>query len=319
MKITNTTNISLPLAVWLANDEYDYVNKPNYISATTLIRPIKQTILSRRILSKDRVMDVSDFLASSLGTAIHDSIEKAWSTKAGPILKSLGYPEKVADRVVVNPTEEQLKQDIIPVYVEQRHMKEIDGYIVGGKFDMVLEERLKDYKTTSVWSYIFGNKDEDYSLQGSIYRWIRPDIIKDDYTDIQFIFTDWQRSAAKQKPDTYPQQRVLEYPVKLMEIVDTEKWIRARLRELSRYMNLPEDQIPPCTDKELWRSETVYKYYADPNKTERATKNFSTQLAANAHLNEKGKGIVIPVAGEVKACAYCAAYDICKQKDAYNV
>ena len=31
MKITNNSNISLSLAVWLLHDEYDYVNETNYI------------------------------------------------------------------------------------------------------------------------------------------------------------------------------------------------------------------------------------------------------------------------------------------------
>ena len=48
MKFTNKNNIPLSLAVWLVTDEYDYVDKPNYISATSLLKPTRQLVLSKR-------------------------------------------------------------------------------------------------------------------------------------------------------------------------------------------------------------------------------------------------------------------------------
>lgn len=50
MQYTNTTNIPLPLAVFLATDDYDY--QPDTISVTTLLKPIKQIILGRRLEKK---------------------------------------------------------------------------------------------------------------------------------------------------------------------------------------------------------------------------------------------------------------------------
>ena len=47
--INNDANIPLYLAAWLANDEYDYVSDPKYISATSLMKPIKELILSGRV------------------------------------------------------------------------------------------------------------------------------------------------------------------------------------------------------------------------------------------------------------------------------
>lgn len=322
MKISNESGISLPLAIWLVHDDYDHRPEPNYISATSLLRSTKQLVLSRRIPSAERTADVKDFLASSLGTAIHDSIEKAWTQNYAINLKKLGYPQPIIDRIVINPPKDMvLAKNAIPIYLEQRHTKDFNGYIVGGKFDMVFEERLRDFKSTSVYSYLLGSKDDDYSFQGSIYRWLNPELITDEEMDIEFIFTDWKKIDAKTNPN-YPQQRVKTYPVKLMPLAQTEARIKAKLQDLSRSWKLPEDQLTPCTDKELWRSEPKFKYYADANKTDgRSTKNFDTLLEANHfHLIEKsGKGIVITVPGEVKACGYCPAYDICKQKDAYNV
>jgi hypothetical protein len=82
-------------------------------------------------------------------------------------MKKLGYPDKIAENIVVNPTPEQMgaNPDIIPVWMEQRSFREIevDGvtYKIGGKFDLVLEGRLFDAKSTSVYSYLLGRKDDD--------------------------------------------------------------------------------------------------------------------------------------------------------------
>jgi len=322
MKITNRANISLPIAVWLVTDDYDYNPEERYISVTSLMRPVRQTVLARRIPSEEREMDIADLLASSMGTALHDSIEQAWRKNGARALKALGYPPKVYENLRINPTPEELKENpsIVPCYIEQRVTKEIDGYKIGGKFDMILDGRLFDHKTTSVWAYLLGSKDEDYALQMGMYRWLNPDKVLDDHGHINFIFTDWQRAASLQNPN-YPKLKTVEYPVLLLSIPQVEQYIRAKLRELTRCWDLPEDQLPRCTDKELWRSESKFKYYSDPAKANqpgaKATKNFPTLSEANAHLSAAGKGIVKIIPGEVKACGYCPAFDNCKQKDEY--
>lgn len=321
MKLTNIHGISLPLAVWLLHDDYDYNHDPDYISATSLLKSTKQLILTNRVVHSEREVDISSFLASRFGNAIHDSIEKAWNKAGASALKKLGYPESVTEKIAVNPNQELLNanKDLIPVWIEQRTVKEFEGWKIGGKFDMVIEGRLFDTKTTSVYSYLLGNKDQDYALQGGIYRWLNPELITSDHIYIQFLFTDWQSSRARQDPN-YPQTRALEYPVALPSLKETEQYISRKLKDLRKYWNAPEEEIPECTDKELWRSDPVYKYFSDPNKTNgRSTKNFDSLGDANAYKASKGgKGVVITVPGEVKACSYCPAFDICKQKDLYH-
>jgi hypothetical protein len=99
-----------------------------------------------------------------------------------------------------------------------------------------------------------------------------------------------------------------------------EQFITHKLSQINKYKDSPDEEIPFCTDKELWRSETTYKYYADPAKTIRATKNFDDKSEAHAYMASKGgKGVIIVVPGEVKACDYCPAFSVCKQKDNYYV
>ena len=79
MLFSNTQDINLSMAVWLAHDDYDYVNESNYISATSLMRPIRQIVLPRRISAVERtVPDISERIASEMGNSLQDSIEYAW-------------------------------------------------------------------------------------------------------------------------------------------------------------------------------------------------------------------------------------------------
>ena len=317
MRFTNNQGVSLAMAVWLATDEYDYDFDPKSISVTSLIAPVRKILLKERLTPETRpVPDIADFTASKMGTAIHDSIERAWKNNYAGALRMLGHPEKFIQQVVINP--ETVEPDQIPIYVEQRIKTPYRGYNIRGKFDLVIDGVLQDTKTTSVYSYMLGSKDEDYALQGSLYRWLNQEKITADYMQIQFCFTDWQKSLVGTR-ENYPPSRTQEHTIGLLSIAETEAWINAKLDELEKFADAPEEQIPMCSDKDLWRSPAVYKYFSDPMKTTgRSTKNFKSLAEANQLKTKKGRGVVLTVPGTVKACGYCPAFDICTQKDGYD-
>ncbi len=324
MGITNNHNIPLPLAVWLVDDSYDYITEENYISATALMKPLRQIVLPDRV-PKDQLQDpdVVDFVARSMGHSLHDSIEKAWVKNYVKNLRKLGCPQSLIERVQINPEPEELLPNSVPIYIEQRGIKTInvDGidYRVGGKFDMVLEGIVHDNKSTSAFVWVNGSRDDEHSIQGSIYRWIHPDKITEDFIRICYIFTDWKKGDAARNPK-YPQQRCAQKDIKLMSIEDTEDWIRNKIRQVVKYKDAPEKTIPECSREELWMSEPTYKYYADANKTSgRSTKNFTDPIEARTFLSTKmGQGILLTVEGEAKRCGYCSAFPVCTQKNELN-
>jgi len=331
MKVTNNTGISLPLAVWLLHDEYDYISTPNYISVTTLMKPLKQIVLPKRIPPQNRTDDVEGFIARKLGQSIHDSIEKAWTIGYAKSMRLLGYPQDAIDRIAINPTDETVRasNDIIPIYLEQRCFRTIEiggvSYTIGGKFDAVFDGIVNDNKTSSAYSWLFGTRDDDHRLQLSLYRWLDAgrDLrrIKEDYGQINYVFTDWAKAQARSNPK-YPQQRVEKKELKLLSLADTERFVREKLTAVIRHTDSPESVMPECNDEELWRSDPSYKYYSDPAKANipgsRSTRNFTDPVEARKFMAEKGgKGAIIIKPGEVKACPYCAAFDVCKQKDQY--
>jgi hypothetical protein len=313
----NESDIDLSVAVWLATDTYEHDD--TVISATGLIKPIKQTVLAARVPATKKMGDVVNNLASSIGTAIHDSIENAWVNHYETALASMGYNKAVIASIMVNPTDDDVKAnpDKIFVYTEKRVKKSINGVTISGEYDFCAEGRVEDFKSTGTFTYEKGVKVDDHRLQGSIYRWLDPTVITQDVMSIQFIFKDWKQNLAKTS-NTYPKAPVVSQTIELLSYEDTEKWITERINKIQECMDLPEEQLPRCTEKELWQDKAVYKYFADPLKTTgRSTKNFDSSQEAENRRNGKGKGVVIPVMGKVRACNYCDGFMACKQKDEY--
>lgn len=310
----NASAVPLSLGVFLATDNYDHDEAT--ISATSLIKPIRQIVLGARVPADGAVVDLVQMVASRMGTAIHDAIERSWKDNHVTAMRALGYPQKVIDRVRINPALAEVTDEIIPIYLEQREQKQVGKFIVSGKFDFIGDGRLEDFKTTSTYTVMKGSNDEKYILQGSIYRWLNPLKVTKDEMAIQFIFTDWSKAKAMQDPK-YPQNRIQQKLLPLKSILETDAFIKRKLEQVERLWDAPEEDIPLCSAEDLWRSEPVFKYYKNPQSTKRSTKNFDTYHDAQVRRQEDGNvGVVIEVPGQVTACKYCSAFAACSQKDA---
>lgn len=312
---SNTSSIPLSMAVFLASDNYDYHEDKQYISATSLIKPLRQLILASRVPEGSNQVDLANMIASRMGAAIHDGIERAWVNNYRKAMEVLGYPSKIINKIQINPKPEELKEDSIPIYLEQRAYKQVGKWTIGGKFDFVGDGRVEDFKSTSVYTAINSTKDNDYILQGSIYRWLNPTLVTKDEMAIQFIFTDWSAAKAKADP-AYPQSRIQQRVLKLKSVNEIDAFIQRKLRLIEQYWDAPESEIPECSDDDLWRSDPVWKYYKNPTKMSRSTKNFENKQDAYIRLSQEGNvGVVVEVPGQVTACKYCSGFGLCTQKD----
>ena len=312
---SNQTNLPLPIAAWLAHDTYDRAAAG--LSATTLMRPTRQVILAKRVPAGEGIVDISGMIKSRIGTAIHDAIEGAWlSDKLHGTLSSLGLADKMIKRIMVNPEEIPEGKPVIPVYLEKRSMREVLGVKITGKFDFIADGRVHDFKTTSTYAYTSSNKDDDYILQGSIYRWLNPDIITDDMMSIIFIFNDWNKNRYLSDRDNYPPSQITSRDFLLLPEATVQKFVEAKVSELIACENLNESELPKCTDKELWRKDDTFKYYKNPAAVGRSTKNFDTYSEAYQRFIADGSvGRIDTVKGTVQACLYCPAFSLCTQKD----
>ena len=313
---TNKNNVSLALAVFLMYDDYDYDERPNAISATGLIRPLRQLILSKQNSTLSKTVDVADLVFTRMGSAIHKGCEEAWKDPKNVknALKALGASEDAANSIRINPP--FVKHGENPVYVEQRAEKEILDFIISGKYDLVIDGTLNDYKSTSVWAYIYDSNSDNYIKQGSIYKWLSPDKITEDYININYIFTDWSSAKARADKKSYPQLKTITKKYPLWSIEETENWIMNKIEAYKALVDTPQEGLPQCTDEELWASDTTYKHYKDSNST-RATNGgtFTSMDDALQFQAQKGGGTIKTVPGEVKACRYCPVVSICTQAE----
>lgn len=317
-QLTNTTGVPLSIAVWLSSDDYDHIDDPNYINVTTLIKSPRQIILGRRATpTYTDTPDVASMMNSKFGSAVHQSIEATWLNNYRQCLRRLGYPEKVIDRIRINPPETP-ELGIIPIYMEKRAFRKIGKLTLGGKYDFVGDGHLDDFKTTGVFTYMSGSNEWKYKLQGSLYRWLNPEIITGDHMNIQFIFTDWSRRDAMIKAkDGYPPTKIFQHKIKLNSVPETDVWVKERVRLIESLEDTPEAELPYCEARDLWQDAPTFKYYKNPAKKTRSTANFQTSAEATIRWIKDGRvGQIEEIPGATKGCLYCDAFQQCTQKDA---
>lgn len=331
--LTNTLNVALPMAVWLATDNYMYAKTSNELSTTTIMKSLRNIIGSRRIMYPEEFppevqlidsgivqdLDIQSKIASSVGTAIHSAVEQSWLHNHEKALKLLGYPESVIKRVLVNPEPEDIKPDSICIYLENRSYKQVENFVISGQYDLVVDGQIHDIKTTSTYSYTSGINDDKYILQMSIYRWLNPELITKDTGVINFLFTDWNKFEALRK-DTYPAGKVLSKEYKLMSIEETEQYILNKVHGLQKFWNSPLAAIPCCSDKEVYAKPPVYKYYKTGYaEGKRATKVFNSMAEASAYRATQGNvGEIKEVFGDPFYCPFCVLPEPTQNSNLFN-
>lgn len=283
MKWTNQYNFPKYVQEWLAHDTYDYI--PGTFSATTLMQPPRQYALMSKHWD-ELTQDFADVIALRLGTAIHDSVEKVALT------------------------------DCIQ---EERYKTMVAGSIITGKADIIKKYgetyQLIDVKSTSVWTVIYGSKDEEYIKQLSIYGFLgrRNGLNIDTHAQIWMIFTDWSKSKAQKDPE-YPQTRIHIKDIQLWDDETTEKYIKERLNELLAARSMNQAGMPQCTPEELWETETTYAIKKEG--VQRAVKVCKTEEEAIKYKDNMTNGAVHHIEkrpGEPKRCGYCPCTTICTQ------
>ena len=314
-KYSNVSSIPLSVAVWLAASHYDYSERPEKaLSATDLNKSIRQYILSHRASATGDVtaVDISGTIKSKFGSAIHEGIEMSWTDKEkrDAALRDLGYPQRIIDRIVVNP--DTVGMDDIPIYMEIRDSITIDGWTISGKFDSVFDGVLEDFKSTSTFSYGTVN-DWKYISQGSIYKLIHKEIITADHMNIIWLFTDWSPAKAV-KDKTYPNNSIMAHRLDLMSDVETTQMIRDFIHAIEANWDKPEEELPDCGEKYLWRNDPAFKVYKDASaKRAMSGGTFDNFYSASAFQAQKG-GVIKTIHSEPKACKWCAAAHLCSQR-----
>ena len=278
MQITNKQNLPMAFVKAVSTEQHNKSNKE--ISATTLLKGTKEVILTRRYWDK-LTDDAADRVWATWGQAIHALMEAEGDNE---------FSECDFNVLMDN------------------------GITITGRIDNynMATGEITDWKTGSVYKVIY--KDfKDWQRQGLIYAWL---LIQNDFKaeSCRFIdlLKDHSKSKAKFEKD-YPQSPVYVYgfPVTIGGLAEIKKYIENKVDNYLKYLDKPDDEIPPCTDEERWTSETVYAVMKTGNK--RAVKNFTNPIEANQMAAEKGAGHYVQERpGVSRKCAdYCLCCNYC--------
>lgn len=303
--ITNKFDVPLPIAMWLASEHY---KQRDGISATLLMKSPRYIIASLRNTSPEKFdeenqltltqkskfdLDVQDLAAAKLGVAVHTAVEEALENQEQQVVafKNLGIPLKALDS--------------LDLHVEQRVSKEVNGISISGQFDFVVNGQLMDLKTTKTFSWNSPMMAKKYALQGSIYRWLNPELITKDTVQICFLFTDWIKHQTSK--EDYPPAKIISKHFDLWSVAQTDVWVKNKVSEVLKYWDYPLMDIPCCTEEDLYPNPPVYKYYKTGYvEGKRSTKNFDTLTAATLYRQQQGgSGEIIEYKGNPYYCPFC--------------
>jgi hypothetical protein len=280
MKVTN--KYDLPIALLKAMSRDDYTKGKSDYSVTGLLTPPKVALLREQY--NDRMeMDISDKMYTFLGTALHK------------VMEDTVMPENCT--------------------YEERLYADIDGTTISGAID--IQERVPagtivwDYKVTSVWSVM--NEKAEWVQQLNMYKWFVETVKKERVVGLKIcaFLRDW---SGNKTGENYPEASIVIVDIPLWSATEAEEFIRNRLnahKEAKMVMDFGQE-LPPCSDKERWMSETTFAVKREGRKT--AIRVLTSEQEAK-EMAEKEKGYVETRLGEPRRCTgnYCGVAEWCKQ------
>lgn len=262
MTITNKLRLPQGFVDACSTDQH---NAENELSATTLLKGVKEIILTKRHWN-ELEDDVSNRVWAVWGTAVHALLEKEGEDDV---------------------TEERLSFDVGSYKITGR----IDNYNMRTGV-------VTDYKTASVWKVKFADF-EDWKKQGLIYALL---LKKNGFkvSKCQFIalLKDHSKTDAE-RDSSYPQSPVYIYEFDVTEdlLKQIKYFINLRIISIENSERLSDDDILPCSEKERWAQPDKFAVMKEGRKT--AVKlfeylddaeNYADKLG-NGHYVEHRKGI----------------------------
>lgn len=269
MKITNKAGLPEP---FVKASESDYKPTPGRYSVTTLLKPVREIILSRRH-SEEMEADASDMIWALFGTAVHKVLEENGGDVA-----------------------------------EQRIEVPVGDFTVSGIIDYQDGDTVIDYKTCSVWKFRMGDV-EDWRKQLSMYGWLLEQQGKHvDKGKIIAILRDHRKGEARRDPNYPNQVEVVEF--QFPDYTETQEFIYNKLAEIHLYDKVPDDELPVCTAEERWARDGGYAVMKKGRKS--ALRVLKTEEEAQAWKETNGGDFIeVREPFNTKCEEYCNCAEWC--------
>lgn len=282
MKLTNEKGLHASIAAAIAADPYDDGGAD--VSVTGLIGPPRIRILAKRHKEK-LVQDVSERVWALLGQAVHSVIERA---NTGP---STHLSEQRFHWEVSTPG----------------GFVKLSGAV--DDFDPA-SGTVTDWKVTSAWTIVFGDRTEDWERQLNCYaHLLRNAGHSVNALEVVAILRDWSAKDAREKPD-YPQIQVVTVPLKLWPAEEATRYVEARCELHRAAEGLPDALLPLCSPEERWARPAKWAVMK-PGGT-RAIRLFDSHADARAaSLAMPGTVLEERKGEDVRCKGYCSARSVC--------
>lgn len=206
------------------------------ISATSLLKPVKEVVLTDRHYN-ELERDAVELYDALIGSAIHESFR-------------------------IMPFQDGEMREV-------RVGTIIKDVLVTGQFDYIKNNKIGDYKTMKIGSYLFGDKEFEYTAQLSVNRFLfaadnRYGKILDETGEIVMLFVDWRDREFTMKKygfsdaPGYPHRgKTLE--LKLWDFKKTENFLLRKITDFKIASIQRDEELPECTDEERWMRATKKK------------------------------------------------------------
>jgi len=231
MKYTNEHNLHPVIYKLLTYSDYDDVG--DAITASSFNKSVREYHLTQR--HKEELSgDALDNLWAVFGSALHLMAEQI---------------------------------DLPGAIREERLNTKVNEMTISGKFDLLIDNQIHDWKTTSVWTKMFGERLEEWRQQLSIYRWLWFKVKGSTLSEklfIHVIYKDWAFRQSKQNFKNmrypYPENAIETLKFKALSFTEVEELAMAKVVDIQATGGYKDDELPFCTDEENWKGKKCAKY-----------------------------------------------------------
>ena len=274
MQITNNYDLPAPLVSAIVNDAYEKVGD---ISVTRLIgAPRKHQLETRHDV--EIVGDATDFMWSLFGQSVHEIFKR--STAEGYV-------------------------------TEKRLTATVGGWAISGQPDLLTPDGIiQDWKITSVYSFLLGDKPE-WEAQLNCYAWLYSQAGVDvKRLQVVGILRDWMKSKAN--AGDYPPVPFVLKDIPLWSKAVRQRYVEERVAIHQVAVDTPDDELPECTDEERWARPTTWAVKKKGNK--KAARVLTSEAEAVTWIaGASGFEIEKRPGRNIRCEEYCAAMPFCNQ------
>lgn len=279
-KITNKKGLPEQL-VRAVEREYTYQDKR--YSITSLLDTHRILQLKRRH-HDELSQDVGDMIWMIFGSGIHKAIEDAG----------------------VEPGQ----------HAEKRLEYQFGDYTLSGIVDFIDEnkELVLDWKTTSVWNYIYKSSHDKWlkQLQLSALLWFKNTGQWIQKGQIGALLKDYKKKPFPE--EGYPDSELQIIEFDLGSPTDIEEWVIQTFDDIALMETFDDHELPLCTPEERWN--TGDKWAVIEKGKKRATRVYDNEEEATEHVSSAFSiGVKMEIdfrPGEDKRCKdYCPVKAFC--------